>query len=124
MKVKKFAVQLGYFFFSVKEHRAGISHVIRSKFLILCGFQYCVAKYRVIVDRSKCVACGAAPAACPEVFELGSDNGKNRVIDKYSVELTPELSVGVIPEELYDCARAGAEACPVDAIRIEKIEEG
>jgi ferredoxin len=83
-----------------------------------------VAKYRVIVDRSKCIACGAAPAACPEVFELGSDNGKNRVIDKYSVELTPELSVGVIPEELYDCARAGAEACPVDAIRVERIEGG
>jgi len=83
-----------------------------------------MAKYRVVVDRSKCVACGAASAACPEVFELGNDNGKNRVIAKYSVELTPELSVGEIPEELYECARVGAEACPVDAIKIEKIEEG
>jgi len=83
-----------------------------------------MAKYRVIVDRSRCIACGAAPAACPEVFVLGSDNGKNRVVDRYAVELTPDISIGVVPEELYECARAGAEVCPVDAIRVEEAGEG
>ena len=81
-----------------------------------------LVKYRVMVDRNACIACGAAPAACPEVFELGSDNGKNRVIEKYSVKTDTSVSIGEIPEELYECARNGADVCPVGAIKIEKIE--
>ncbi|AFL66381.1 ferredoxin [Desulfurococcus amylolyticus] len=81
-----------------------------------------MTRYKVIIDRSTCIACGAAPAACSEVFELGDDNGKNRVVAKYSVKLTPEISIGIIPEELYECAKSGAEVCPVSAIRVEKIE--
>jgi len=79
-----------------------------------------VAKYKVTIDRSKCVSCGAAPAMCPDVYVL---EDKNRVVDKYSVELTPDRSVGIIPEELYECAKAGADVCPVSAITIEKIED-
>ncbi len=81
-----------------------------------------MAKYRVIVDRVNCLGCGAAPAACPEIFELGDDNGKNRVVAKYSVQTTRDISIGEIPEELYECAKSGADVCPVGAIRIEKIE--
>ncbi|ADV64867.1 ferredoxin [Desulfurococcus mucosus DSM 2162] len=80
-----------------------------------------MAKYKVIVNRSICLACGAAVAACSEVFELGDDNGKNRVVAKYSVETTSEVSVGVIPGELYECAKSAAEICPVSAISIEEI---
>lgn len=82
-----------------------------------------MAKYKVVINRSICLGCGAAPAACSEVYELGDDNGKNRVVAKYSVELTPEISVGIIPEELYECAKNGADVCPVSAISIEKIED-
>lgn len=81
-----------------------------------------LVKYRVVVDRSTCIACGAAPAACPEVFVLGSDNGKNRVIDKYSVKTDEEVSIGEISEELYECARAGADVCPVGAIKVEEVK--
>jgi len=80
-------------------------------------------KYRVIVDRNACIACGAAPAACPEVFYLADDNGKNSVVPKYEVEHSESISVGIIPEELYECAKSGAEVCPVNAIRVEPIEE-
>ncbi|MCS7104963.1 MAG: ferredoxin [Thermofilaceae archaeon] len=79
-------------------------------------------KVKVTVDRSKCVSCGAAPSICPEVYVLGDDNGKNRVVDKYSVQLTDEVSVGIIPEELAECAINGADACPVEAIKVETIE--
>ncbi|AKG38618.1 MAG: ferredoxin [Infirmifilum uzonense] len=78
-------------------------------------------KYRVVVNRAACISCGAAPAACPEVFELGDDNGKNRVVAKYSVNTDENISVGEIPEDLYDCARSGADVCPVNAISIEDI---
>jgi len=82
-----------------------------------------MAKYKVVINRSICLACGVASAACSEVYELGDDNGKNRVVAKYSVELTPDISVGIIPEELYECAKNGADICPVSAISIEKIED-
>lgn len=75
-----------------------------------------------MVDRARCVSCGAAAAACPEVFVLGADNGRNRVVERYSVELSGDLSVGVVPEELEECARRGAEICPVEAIRVEPLD--
>jgi len=80
-------------------------------------------KYRIIVNREVCIACGMAPATCPEVFHLAEDNGKNSVVPKYEIEHTDSKSVGVIPEELYGCAKAGADVCPVGAIKIEPIEE-
>lgn len=82
-----------------------------------------MAKYRVIVNREMCVACGAAPATCPEVYEIGSDNGKTKIADKYSIETNDRVSIGIVPEELYECAKSGAEVCPVAAIRIEEAEE-
>ncbi|ADM28142.1 ferredoxin [Ignisphaera aggregans DSM 17230] len=80
-------------------------------------------RYRVIVDRNTCIACGAAPAACPDIYYLAEDNGKNSVVPKYEVEHTDSISIGIIPEELYSCAKMGADVCPVNAIKIEPIEE-
>lgn len=82
-----------------------------------------MGKYKVVVDRATCLGCGAAVAACGEVFVLGPDNGKNRVVDKYAVETNGDISVGVIPEELYECAKNSAEVCPVGAIKIEPVEQ-
>lgn len=79
-------------------------------------------RVKVTVDRAKCVACGIAQSECPEVFVLGDDNGKNRVVDKYGAELTGELSVGYIPLELLDCVKRSAELCPVEAITFEVVE--
>lgn len=76
-------------------------------------------KYRVIINREACIACGAAPAACPDIFELGSDTGKNRVVEKYSVQTDERVSIGIIPEELRECAENGAAVCPVNAIKVE-----
>ncbi len=81
-----------------------------------------LARYRIIVDRATCISCGAAPAACPEIYELGSDNFKNRVVERYSVKTDDNISIGEIPEELYGCAKAGADVCPVSAIKIERID--
>ena len=78
---------------------------------------------RVRIDRDKCLGCGAAPSTCPKVFVLGSDNGKNRVVDEYSVELTSSVSIGEVPEELLECVKSGAEVCPVKAISYEIIEK-
>lgn len=80
-----------------------------------------MAKIKVVVDRVKCIACGVAPSLCSKVFELGNDNGKNRIVSEYAVENSPELSVGEVPEDLYDCVKSAADSCPVAAITVEKI---
>ncbi len=73
---------------------------------------------RVTVDRKACLACGAAPSVCPDVFVL---DGKNRVVDKYSVSLTDAVSVGEVPDELGECVKKAAEICPVSAIKVAPI---
>ncbi|MCS7140265.1 MAG: ferredoxin [Candidatus Nezhaarchaeota archaeon] len=76
--------------------------------------------YKVTVDREKCIACGAAAALCPEVFMMGEDIYKLRVSDKYSKYYDEQVSIGEIPDELYNCAKEAADSCPVNAIKIEK----
>ncbi|MGQ9781051.1 MAG: ferredoxin [Nitrososphaeria archaeon] len=78
--------------------------------------------YKITVDRELCIACGAAPTACPKLYYLGSDNGKNRVVEKYSKETNTNISIGIVPDELYRCAKEGADVCPVSAITLEKLE--
>ena len=79
-----------------------------------------MTKYKVTVDRVLCIGCGIAPNLCPQVFVLGDDNGMSRVVDAYSEELSAEVSVGLIPEDLRDCAEQAAEACPAQAITLEE----
>ena len=80
-----------------------------------------MVKYRITVDRNVCIACGVAPNLCPQVFVLGEDNGKNKVVDAYSEKISEDTSVGVVSDDLHDCVKQAAEACPVQAIAIEEI---
>jgi ferredoxin len=77
--------------------------------------------YLVSVDRDLCIQCLVAPNVCPEVFIMGEDNGKNRLLEKYSEETSDSVSRGQVPDELYDCVRKAADACPVLAIDVQKI---
>lgn len=79
-----------------------------------------MAKYRVIIDRDMCIACGISPSTCSQVFVLGKDNGKNRVLDKYAENTTDSTSAGIVPEDLFECVKMAADSCPVQAITIEK----
>jgi len=74
--------------------------------------------YRVSVDRVLCIACGVAPTVCPQVFIMGEDNGKNRLLEEYSEETSDDISTGIVPDDLYDCVREAADACPVQAITV------
>ncbi|ABN69464.1 ferredoxin [Staphylothermus marinus F1] len=74
---------------------------------------------KVIVDRDTCIGCGVAPATCPEVFVLGEDNGKNRVVEKYTEKIDDHISIGKVPEDLLECVKSAVDACPVSAISYE-----
>lgn len=54
------------------------------------------------VDKEKCIGCGSCAALCPEVFEMKGD----KAIVK--ADSTDKL-----------CAKEAADACPIQAIKIE-----
>lgn len=66
-----------------------------------------MAKYKIVVDKDKCIGCGACEAQCPDNFELGDDSKAK--VKKAEVE---ELK----------CNKDAKEVCPVDAISVEEVE--
>lgn len=74
---------------------------------------------RVRVDRNLCIGCGVAPTLCPDVFEL--EEGKNRIVPKFSKETDESLSIGEVEDSLRECVETAAKSCPVEAISFEVI---
>jgi len=54
------------------------------------------------------------------VFILGEDNGKNRLLEEYSEETSDDVSKGFVSDDLLDCVMKAADACPVQAITVQK----
>ncbi len=54
------------------------------------------------INQELCIGCGACTAICPSVFKM-NDEGKAEVMKK----------------DDKDCAKSGAESCPVQAIKVE-----
>ena len=65
---------------------------------------------RVCVDEERCIACGACEDICPEVFELGSHD-----VAQVLVEDAEPWRAGVLEAE---------DACPTEAISVCGGEEG
>jgi len=65
-------------------------------------------KFKVKVDREKCIGCGSCISVCPENF--------------YFKDGKAEVKKEIITEKEYDCNLEAAELCPVDAISIEEIK--
>ena len=64
-----------------------------------------MAKYKVSVDKSKCIGCGACVSTCPKNFKL--KNGKSH-------PTKPEID-----EKDLKCVQEAKEICPVCAITIK-----
>ena len=95
------------------------SFYVRSALACYCIRDVMNMVYRVSIDRQLCIACRVAPDLCPDLFVLGADNGKNRLVEAYSRETSNDVSTGVIPDERYACARKAAAVCPVQAITVD-----
>ena len=54
------------------------------------------------IDQESCIGCGTCAAICPNVFKMND-----------------ESKAEVIGEGEGDCAKNGAESCPVQAIKVE-----
>ncbi|WP_297462715.1 ferredoxin [Thermococcus sp.] len=65
--------------------------------------------WKVRVDQDVCIGDAICASLCPDVFEMG-DDGKSHPV----VEIIED-------ENLYNCAKEAAEACPVSCIYIEEV---
>jgi ferredoxin len=74
---------------------------------------------RVIIEREECTSCAACWEEYPEIFEEDEADGTARIIAKLrTVEGDP--GTGEVPVELDDAARAAADECPAEVIRVEE----
>ena len=74
--------------------------------------------YIVKLDRPNCIQTRACTANCPEVFELSSEDGFSQIVEKY--RNNDKIDEGTVPDELMDCAKKAADACPMVVISVEK----
>ena len=69
-----------------------------------------MAKYKINLDRSKCIGCGACVAACPSNWEM-QDDGKTRNKKE------------IISDSEYSGNKEAEEVCPVNAINLIKTKD-
>jgi len=66
-----------------------------------------MSKFKVQVDKDKCIGCGTCVAICPGNFKMGSD-GK-------SIPIKKEV-------EGLGCNQMAAESCPTQAIKVDPVK--
>lgn len=75
-------------------------------------------KYRVKVDKDKCIADGVCYSMDPDHY-VEDDEGKAEAADG---SMEGAISVGEFDDDDFEAAQDAAEACPVEAITIEKLD--
>ncbi len=68
------------------------------------------------IDRDGCISCGTCWLECPDVFEENPADAKSQIVERYRGGAEP--GEGDVPDELADCVRRAADACPVVVITV------
>ena len=79
-----------------------------------------MVKYKIIHDRGNCIGCGACVAIDENNWSMEED-GKSTL--KNSKEIKKEIFELIIEEKDLEKFKESSECCPVDIIKIEKVEE-
>lgn len=74
-------------------------------------------KYRVKVDRAACIADSVCYAMDPDHYEEG-DEGKALAVGG---KTEGDISIADYDDDNFDAAQEAADACPVEAIVVEKL---
>jgi ferredoxin len=72
-----------------------------------------MAKYRVVINRDRCIDCGISTGRCPT---------HARTLSQLLSQNREGVFLGVFSEDIYDRVKQLVGACPAKAITIEKIE--
>ncbi len=75
-------------------------------------------KLKVIHERPKCIACGSCAAVAPEHWEMNANDG---LADLKNCSMEGENEVKEADENEAVKHREAAEVCPVQIIRVEKL---
>lgn len=75
-----------------------------------------MAKYKIVVDKEACIACGICYSLDPDHFK-SDDSGKSEVKGGKTED---KESVGKFDDDKKEKAKEAARACPVDAITIKE----
>ncbi len=70
----------------------------------------------ITIERENCISCGMCWDTCPEVYEQNAADAKSQILSHLQLAQNP--AEGSVGEDLEDCARAGADACPVSIISV------
>jgi len=73
-----------------------------------------MTKYKVIINRNRCIDCGISTGQCPT---------QAKTLSKLLSQNREGESIGVFSEDIYNQVKQLAEACPAKAITIEKIKQ-
>lgn len=79
-----------------------------------------MAKHKIILNKKDCISCGACAAICPEFFGMDEEG----MADLKEGESKSDVFERIIETE-EDRARVqeAVDACPVEVIKLEKIED-
>jgi ferredoxin len=72
-----------------------------------------MARYKVTINKDRCVGCGISTGQCPT---------HAKTLSKMLTSNRRGAWIGVLPEDEYESVKQLANACPVKAIVVEKIE--
>ena len=79
---------------------------------------YCIVKYRVVVDKNRCVDCGISTGHCPVHARLLA-----QVLETNAQRTCGQRQImGLFTENNYDYVKRLVESCPEKALIIERIE--
>ena len=67
-----------------------------------------MAKYKIEVDKEKCIGCGACASQCPDNFEMESGDDFKAKVKNAEVD-----DLG--------CSQEAADICPVQAITVKTL---
>jgi len=72
---------------------------------------------KIIIDRDGCISCGACWSSCSDVYEQNDEDAKSQIVAKF--QIGSNIAEGKVGDNLTECARQGAEVCPVQVISVE-----
>jgi len=75
-----------------------------------------MVEYKVEVDRTLCIACGACYSSDPVHFEPDKTR-KSTVVDG---ETDDDMSSGIFEDEELEAAKEAQDSCPASAINVTK----
>jgi len=79
-------------------------------------------KYKVILDRDRCIGSGSCTAVAPRFWDLQED-GKVTLVDSVFNQESNKWELIIEAQENYIENHEAENACPVTAIKIEKLED-